>query len=282
MDKTTAHILCDINTAFYHNNAPSFSVTRTAPWHGWKECARLFEEHGTVTANSASKASVFDLACGNLRFEEYLCERFPRASFSFFTVDNCEPLLPTINPFVNDDGFLSNPRCNLRFQNLDVVNALLNKMEPLDSFFQKSPCENLCDVSVSFGFMHHIPTQALRFKTLQTLINKTRPNGLIAVSFWQFLNNEKLAKKAHETHEQALDFFASSDAWSLDSACLEPGDFFLGWNNAPNQYRYCHNFSEHEITELACAIEQQAPVLSRFVADGRTNNLNSYLILQKQ
>ncbi len=285
MDKTTAHILCDINTAFYRENAASFSVTRTAPWHGWKECARFFDEHGIIVANNSSKISVFDLACGNLRFEEYLCEQFPQTNFSFFAVDNCEPLLPKSAQTTDDDGFSSSlhyPHCSLWFQNLDVVSALLNEAMPLDSCFEQSLCKSLCDISVSFGFMHHIPTQALRLKALQILISKTRSKGLLAVSFWQFLNNATLAKKAYQTHEQALDFFASSSLQKFDPSQLEPGDFFLGWNDKPNQYRYCHNFSKREIDELACGVAQEAAILSCFIADGRTNNLNSYLILQKR
>ena len=275
MDKTTAHILCDINTAFYHNNAPSFSVTRTEPWHGWKECARLFEEHGTVTANNASKASVFDLACGNLRFEEYLCERFPQASFSFFAVDNCEPLLPTINPFVNNVGFLSNPRCNLRFQNLDVVNALLNKMEPLDSFFQKSPCENLCDVSVSFGFMHHIPSRKLRLKFLNEAMSLIKNGSYLIVSFWQFLKNDSLKQKANKKTDLAI------HTYNIDKKELEDGDCFLGWQDKENIFRYCHNFSNKEIDSYIEYLSKFGRLHTSFEADGKSDDLNFYIVMQK-
>lgn len=278
MDTTTARILCDINTEFYRHNAVSFSATRVSPWHGWKECARMFNEHVLSHTKSPSKASVFDLACGNLRFEEYLCEQFPQTAFSFFAVDNCEPLLPTC-PHNARKGFLLKRSCHtLHFQNLDIAHVLLNEQARLDTSLQTG----LCDLSVTFGFMHHMPTQALRLAALQTLITKTHSKGLIAVSFWQFLNNENLAKKALRTHEQALDFFNASDTWNFDSAQLEEGDFFLGWRETPNQYRYCHSFSESEIAELACAVAQEAEVLSCFVADGRTNNLNSYLVLQKR
>lgn len=110
------------------------------------------------------------------------------------------------------------------------------------------------------------------------------------------MNNEGLAKKAQRTHQEALELFRASStsenkAYSgadskkqlrFDASQLEEGDFFLGWKDTPGQYRYCHNFTEHEIDELVSLVGNEAKVVSRFIADGRTNNLNSYLILQKR
>lgn len=337
MDKTTAHILCDINTEFYRKNAVSFSATRGAPWQGWQECARYFEryfakrfkncssaytgkqrrKHTGKQANvipqgqpnktpggqidellkTPQRASVFDLACGNLRFEAFLAERFSHIDFSFFAVDNCDELLPEksfgMSRSNNSANIPSSGTVNsLHFQNLDVISCLLDGNEHFASYFDAEPC----DFSVSFGFMHHVPTQLLRGNVMQALIDQTQSGGLIAVSFWQFMNNEGLAKKAQRTHQEALELFHASNidenkAYSgadsknqlrFDVSQLEEGDFFLGWKDTPGQYRYCHNFTEHEINELVSLVGNEAKVVSRFIADGRTNNLNSYLILQKR
>lgn len=279
MNQETIHTLCTINSLFYETNAASFSATRGAPWIGWKKCASLFAEHFKhdrshhwQASNTAPKSfNVLDLACGNLRFEEFLSAQFPETPFSFYAVDNCEGLLP--------------PSQTVFFQNLNIVDALVDSGTPLSSHINTP----LCELSVSFGFMHHIPTQKLRLETIQALIDKTRPKGLIAISFWEFLNNAGLAKKAERTHAEALAFFEQGQHFpeinqniSLDPSQLELGDYFLGWKDTPGQYRYCHNFSESEIDELANAVEGSAQTIARFVTDGRTENLNSYLVLQKR
>lgn len=279
MNQETIHTLCAINSLFYETNAASFSATRGAPWIGWKKCASLFAEHFECNKehylqanNTAPKSfNILDLACGNLRFEEFLSAQFPKTPFSFYAVDNCEGLLPQ-----NQTVF---------FQNLNIVDALIGSDTPLSSRIDAP----LCELSVSFGFMHHVPTQKLRLEVIQALIEKTTPKGLIAISFWEFLNNVGLAKKAERTHTEALAFFeqeqrclGNNQSISLNPDQLEPGDYFLGWKDTPGQYRYCHNFSESEIDELANAVEGSAQTIARFVTDGRTENLNSYLVLQKK
>ena len=446
MDKTTIQTLCDINTRFYQSNAPSFSATRNAPWLGWKKCARLFEEK--VFAGANPNVSVLDLACGNLRFEEFLSEQFPHVAFSFYAIDNCNELLPsekvsaqseesstatalTGSPestelseallggsptvtastgsvestglvelaqpkesaqpekvaqhgaqnkpagLLTKDCFASN---KIVFQNQDIIVSLLDEEHESASqagethtqanttAFQTSKtrtqadltasqagetnaqanqnpasqnCGTFFDIAVSFGFMHHIPTQQLRLKALQKLIDAVRPGGLIAVSFWEFLNNEKLAEKAELTHQQALAFFSQQEVKKLESlgdasesqqkakslesledasesqqavknlessnnnsenqqtakfrqeealarhTCLditqlEKGDYFLGWKDTTHSFRYCHNFTEEEIDELANAVKSKATPIAHFLADGRSDNLNSYLVLQKR
>ncbi len=356
MDKTTIQTLCDINTRFYQSNAPSFSATRNAPWLGWKKCAHLFEEK--VFAGTNPNVSVLDLACGNLRFEEFLSEQFPHVAFSFYAIDNCNELLPNEKVSVQSekpaqqgtqsklagvltkDCFASN---KIVFQNQDIIASLLSEEDEARAQTNtttsqtyktraqtnQNPASQSCgarfDIAVSFGFMHHIPTQQLRLKALQKLIDAVRPGGLIAVSFWEFLNNEKLAEKAELTHQQALAFFSQQEVKGRESlkgisesqqeakgfeslgdasenqqavkfcreetlphnACLditqlEKGDYFLGWKDTTHSFRYCHNFTEEEINELANAVKSKATPIARFLADGRSDNLNSYLVLQKR
>lgn len=250
MNDQTAKILCKLNNDFYRSQSASFSATRQSPWTGWGECTRLLRE-----ANFAAGASVavFDLACGNLRFEAFLAEEFPDTDLSFYAVDNC------------DDLVASNQ--TVHYQNLDVL-GVLNKARSLTASFEAPTC----DLSVSFGFMHHIPQPQDRLAVLQALIEQTAQGGHVIVSFWQFMNNEALAKKAHATHQQAL--------VELDLPPLSGGDYLLGWKDVPGRYRYCHSFSEPEIDDLAQAVANEATPVARFKADGRTSDLNTYLVLK--
>jgi len=108
------------------------------------------------------------------------------------------------------------------------------------------------------------------------------------VSFWQFLNDPRLAAKA-----------ATVTAEGRAAHCLptfQENDFLLGWQHAEGTYRFCHHTPEDEIDALLAAIrEPSAPSTSgcappaplpfreiaRFSADGKLGNLNRYLILQR-
>lgn len=65
---------------------------------------------------------------------------------------------------------------------------------------------------------------------------------------------------------------------------LEPGDYFLGWKDLPGQYRYCHHFTDEEIDRLIAEITNDftnSTLVDSFTADGKTNNLNRYVVLGK-
>ena len=77
-------------------------------------------------------------------------------------------------------------------------------------------------------------------------------------------------------HEQAI-----SDL-ELAAADLEAGDHLLGWQRVPGVYRYCHSFSEAELDSLPVELSDLAELEERFEADGRTGNLNTYVILRRK
>jgi SAM-dependent methyltransferase len=232
------------------------------------------------------------LACGNLRFEDFLTSALPETSFAFHAVDNCDSLVP--------------PMSNVSYQSLDILDAPQNS-----SCLNDRLAAPLCDLSVSFGFLHHVPFREYREEVLASLVRQTRPGGFVIVSLWQFLNDEALAKRAQTTHERALE--------ELGLPALDNDDYLLGWKNLPGTYRYCHHFSESEIdrliesvapkatraaalsasattlaptaapsasvttlapTSTAASASPSASLLARFTSDGRTANLNTYLILK--
>lgn len=250
--------LCALTGEFYRANAESFSQTRQSPWQGW---VRLLE---VVDARAAEREPLrmLDVACGNLRFERYLADALPSRMLSGYAVDNCDPLVEAGER--NESDALS----RMSFQNLDAIErlsggSLRESLEAPDAS---------CDLVVSFGFMHHVPLERWRVELLRALIAKVRPGGFVAVSFWRFLNSDKLARKAQETTDRARA--------ELGLPELPQNDYLLGWQDTQELYRYCHHFDEPEIERLLAMVADSADLVSRFEADGKTGNLNEYVVLR--
>lgn len=250
--------LCALTGEFYRANAESFSQTRQSPWQGW---VRLLE---VMDARAAEREllRVLDVACGNLRFERYLADALPGRVLSGYAVDNCDPLVEAGER--NESDALS----RMSFQNLDAIErlsagCLREALEAPDAS---------CDLAVSFGFMHHVPLERWRVELLRALVAKVRSGGFVAVSFWRFLNSDKLAGKAKETTSRARA--------ELGIPELPPNDYLLGWQDTQGLYRYCHHFDEPEIERLLAMMADSADLVSRFEADGKTGNLNEYVVLR--
>lgn len=255
MDKTTANILIQANNRFYAEQAVSFGKTRNNSWPGWQ---RVLEAAGLTADNTLPRQpiSVLDLACGNKRFEAFLEQRLTEAAFQFHTVDNA--------PF-EDCNDLRSPVTHLQ---LDVLSTLMQEEE------LSLGADH--DLSVSFGFMHHVPGQTMRAQTLRALIQATAPGGHVALSFWRFLDSPSLAQQAHDALEPAC------AALALDPAQLDEGDAFLGWDGKPDVWRYCHSFCDTEIDQLVAECKDIADVIDRFRSDGRGQNLNEYVVLRRR
>lgn len=313
-DAATIRQLNALTSDFYAREAASFSATRQAPWHGWEkawECiaacnsapgrrASSGDTSGTSSASSTSGGdtsgaplSVLDLGCGNLRFERFLAER-TSAPIRVTALDNCPEL-------AGDKGDLPDA-ITMEFQTLDLVEALL------DGTFADHLPHAERDLAVAFGLMHHLPTFALRTRTLEGLVDSLRPGGLAIVSFWQFLNDPRLAAKAAAT--------TAEGRAALDLPAFRENDFLLGWQHAQGIYRFCHHTPEQEIDALlsavhasgsSAAVEREPgaargsippaggrPAVSalsfrkisfreiaRFSADGKQGTLNRYVVLQR-
>ncbi len=313
MDINTAKILNDLNRSFYLNQCDSFSQTRQSPWTGWENCIETFLKFQT-SCNAEENVRVLDLACGNLRFEDFLAQNLPCTQLHVCAIDNCDPL-------AESGGF--DLTASVDYHHSDIIGDLIAQKESgADAKAKAAEAEGAaimgagtkakevsaaaaaeaqataqaetttagarentaleqlsfpaCDLSVSFGFMHHVPSQELREKVLALLVSHTQLGGIICVSFWQFMNNEKLADKARRNHMHAL-----QDLHQLDANQLDAGDFILGWSETAQAYRYCHSFSETEIDKLLEAVSPQARCVERFAADGRDGRLNAYVVLQR-
>ena len=247
MELETARALSALTTDFYQRVSASFGATRQAPWPGWE---RVLEVAG---AGDLPTLRVIDLACGNLRFERFLAERVPGVRVWAF--DACDALM--------DEGVAAlsktSSACDLHVRHLDVAKALFAD-DDLSRCIDAPPA----DLSVCFGFMHHVALPAHRAAVLRALAAVTRPGGYVAISLWQLERSPRLRAKARPV--------PGGDA----------GDYLLGWQDEQAVQRYCHSFSEGEVDELARTEAAQAEEVARFSADGRAGDLNRYLVLRRR
>ena len=286
MDTRTAHVLNDLNQRFYEACAPSFSDTRSAAWQGWRGCldaacgnleGRPNGRSGAVDGEGEA-LRVLDVACGNLRFESFLADELGDHPFAVCAVDTCEFLardgaeafgLPVQfeGPGGRSVSAASLKPGDIRFRTCDIVAQILDGGQLGFADF---------DAAVCFGFFHHVPGQQARIDLLDKLIASVRPGGVVAISLWRFMDDERLARKALEASVQArIDM-----AGTVDFDALEAGDYFLGWQDMRGVYRYAHSFSDGDVDELVDAASNRAQLLARFRADGRTNDLNEYLVFR--
>jgi SAM-dependent methyltransferase len=278
MDLQTARRLSDLTTTFYAHVGASFSATRQAPWPGWQRIAELAwgrdDADGRGAADGRGDAAekdhmagrhdagekddtagrhdagerVLDLACGNLRFARFARSRCPDARV--WAVDNCDDLA---SAYAGTDA----QERYVQFQHLDIARTLLDGQDL--SAALEAPA---CDLCVCFGFMHHVPLPQHRADVLHALVDHAAPGGIVAVSFWQFERDARIMAKAQPLADK--------------------GDYLLGWQGRRDVQRYCHSFCEEEVDSLASAVAKQAREVDRFSADGKSGDLNRYVVLQRR
>lgn len=286
LDATTIDFLRQVNNDFYARCAPSFSASRNAPWVGWRSCLEAVQDCGAVrlcdgpdvhlygcataqpgAIRKGASVRVLDVACGNMRFAAFLREELRGRHIDYFAVDDCAGLVPHLP---EDEGFST---C---FQNLDIIGELAVGVGLAHAIDAES-----CDLVGCFGFFHHVPSFELRVRLIDALLQKTASGGVVCASFWQFMGDEKFVKKAETWNSKAKSELASA---GLDASQLEAGDYFLGWQNEPGLWRYCHDFEELEIDALVAAACEgsKAREVARFSADGKSGAMNRYVVLQKR
>lgn len=244
-----ALMLNRVNADFYAQVADSFSATRSRPWEGWRRIVEL-------AGGSGRAARVLDVACGNLRFERFLKDELPYAPRRFTCVDSCASLVGELPDDVD-------------FFEQDIVSSLVSG--------------GLCntvgadfDLTVCFGFFHHVPALDLRVRLLNDLVARTAPHGLICISLWCFLRDTRLAAKADAATKNACERFG------IERSALEPGDRFLCWQEREDVFRFSHSFDESEIELFASSVSDSAEIVEIFNADGKHGDLNTYLVFRKR
>lgn len=284
MDLQLIQKLNSLTSSFYAQVATSFSSTRTNPWQGWQQLAPMLQDlllqHGSLT--------VADFACGNLRFEDFLlrtlgdngasvagreestCMQSAQKQLSCYAFDNCPQLM---HEAALDLTSPQDIQFDLQLCTCDLMDALL-------SWKGEDTCiERPVQLAVSFGFMHHIPSFSLRVQALKYFASSLNEGAVLCVSLWQFMKSPYLAYKA----QQALERACVQGVLSVkEIAGLEAGDMLLGWQESTEYFRYCHNFEEPEIENLVSSLDNTLALEERFVADGKSQDLNTYLVFRKK
>lgn len=321
MDVAFAEKLSELNNDFYRNQAVSFSDTRHAKWPGWERCL------DEIRAASRDKQAlrVLDIACGNLRFEEYLakyCEELP-VNWQVFVnaLDACDDLVPEtcagkqvirstqknsgeasgvskakkesetsgINKAKKEDktedALLSSGlsrsvkriTCDMAvtFTHCDIMQALASNTLK-DALKVENFSEERAQVTVAFGFMHHVPLLEWCLQLLNDMISVTAPDGFVCVSFWRFMDDEAMAAKARKTHSQAIDYLVKNgyfddcfeetrteNPWT--SVQLEAGEF-QGTSNDESRnattFKLCK--SDNEVRDVAAFESRKSDIFQQF------------------
>lgn len=246
MKAETIRKLNQLNEDFYNQVAKPFSQTRQHSWKGWEKVVEILKNQALPET-----IKILDVGCGNGRFGAYLAEQLPQQKINYVGIDNNQSLLNEAKSTLKD-------KINsLHLIKVNVVNQLL--------LFEDILPESDFNLIVAFGVLHHIPGQELRKRFLTILANKLKPSGMAVVTAWQFFNDEKLRSKMVEPSIADIE---------LDE--LESHDYILSWDREVLAYRYCHFADRYEMESLTAEIPLHKTF---FLADGKNDTLNQYLIL---
>lgn len=258
MDEQTRQALGAINRRFYRRQAEGFSNTRSAPWGGWARVlttARRLGAGSRVEYSALNPLRVLDVACGNGRFGTLLQQQWG-APFSYWGIDSSEELLATA----------ADRLAGLQDLRLSPWDLLVGTGEPIWS------TERFSLIAV-FGLLHHVPGADLRLRLLRSLGNSLAPGGVLAVSVWRFGLDQRFQRRILPWED-----FNRSAEQPIALERLEEGDVLLRWGNEPGVVRYCHAVSEVEQEAWEGHLGLRSK--DRFLADGRSEQLNQYHLFQ--
>lgn len=243
MKDETMQRLNAINQDFYQTDACEFNQTRSFFWLGWNQILNLLKKN--------KKLNVFDVGCGNGRFALFLKKN--NFKFTYFGCDQSSNLLN----FARDK--LIENKINFNLKIIDLINQT-NKLNLYKNQF---------DLISLFGVWHHIPSNKKRVELLKNLVNNLKQDGILIISFWQFVKNKKLVQR-NQPNFQHL---------KIDENDLEKNDYLLTWEKGAKKYRYCHFSDLKEIKNIIKNIDLK--IINHYYADGKNNEMNLYVIFQK-
>ncbi len=224
--------IIELNNQFYKKVAPFFAQTRMNAWIGWEKLP--LPKNG---------AEVLDVAAGNLRFYKFLQSK--NLTVNYLGIDACKPLLE-----------LSATEKNY-FQTVDILQDLLN-----DRDWRAQLSGKKYDYIICSAFFHHVPVPEWRERLLEQMSELLKTKGVLVISLWQFMNDEKMRQRVKED--------------------LGNNDFLLDWRSGIEATRFCHHFDEIEIeNDKKWAKKKGLNMIDEFKADGATGQMNHYLIFER-
>ncbi len=267
MQRSTVELLAEVNRDFYRRHAEAFDASRRDPWPGWRNVLRLARAGSTAAdalgpAGKDAKASVLDLGCGNGRLLAALAACWAEP-VDYLGLDASLALLARA-------GLRAGPPAGsrVRFAVWDLVGRGLTGCGGAACF----------DLVACFGFLHHVPSFAIRQAFLESAWARVRPGGMLALSFWQFGDHDRFRRRLAFWDELGPAVRLAEEAGRLAAEDLEPGDHLLRWGDG-EAVRYCHFADRTEVRRLT-----RLPGVERefaFLEDGRTRDLNLYVLLER-
>jgi len=241
MKAKTKTQLLNLNRKFYTDFAGDFSSTRQSYWPGWEVLSKI------LTKINFRFQSVLDVGCGNGRFLEFLLRKYDE--FDYFGIDY-------------SDSFIKQNRKKYqrKFVSFEVVD-----LSAVDVFKLR---RKSFDLIVLIAILHHIPEAASRQKLLKYFSKKLNKNGVMVLTFWDFMGESALLRK-----------IIPWQSINIDKNEVEQGDYLLSWGKNNAALRYCHYFSEEE--KYSVINSTGLEVRETYTADGKSGRLNTYVILQK-
>ncbi len=201
MKEKYANEILEMSRRGYEEISHDFSQTRKVFWEELEFLGDYIENGNNV----------LDIGCGNGRFLEVLRGKM----FQYTGVDNSESLISCAKTWQGEKGVF--------------VCA-----SALDLPFEKE----VFDVAVSFGVLHHIPSQKLRKQFLREANRVLKKDGMLILTVWN-LWNERLTPVIKKHAMQKL----------LGKSQLDFKDVFLPFGKKENA-RYLHAFTKRELKKL--------------------------------
>lgn len=265
MNCQTIAALNRINRGFYNQLGEEFSRTRKNPWPGWTRVVSLCREHRGAAAVGA-RLSILDVGCGNGRFLTFSQSRLRQAT-RYVGVDMSLSMLAEAR-----DGAVRG----------SAVPAVVLAADLTSDRSVRCLKAESCDLVVAFGLLHHIPGRQARQRLLSSLASCLAPDGVLAVSFWQFGEQERFLRRAIPW----VDYNAWADE-RIDLDELEEGDMLLAWGDldagepgaSGRAARYCHYTDATAAARLIGFLGMKT--LGRFLSDGGGGRQNLYYVLVK-
>lgn len=238
MTEAVIRKLNQVNQEFYTIVSEYFDRTRQYSWEGWDQLIKFLK------TEKKEIHTVLDIGCGNGRFYQYLVENGYKVQYT--GIDANEYLLEKARNSFPKGTWLKG----------DILNDLAIE----DQHY---------DLIVSFGVMHHIPSYAKRQNLVKEYSSLLTDEGVLCLSFWNFLDDARIAKKQ-----------VNWDEIGLSENDVEEHDYLLTWDRGARAIRYCHYYSDYEIDKLTSSAHLVAK--QKYKAEGKDGLLNTYLITQKQ
>ncbi len=244
--------LNEINARFYQQTAAAFSQTRGFYWQGWKDLLPIIKP----LTKEKNQFKVLDVGCGNARFAEFLFRNKVHKNLVYHGLDNSQDLLE----------FAEKKLAKLKFEQEFIVTDLVESL--LDGSFEEKLPHKKYHLTTLFGVLHHIPSRKLRRELVVSLGNSLTSGGFLVFTAWKFLNEARLEKK--QIHPSVVE---------IDPEDLEVNDYILDWQKQVTAYRYCHFTDDQEMEELIA--DSGLELVEQYNADGKSGNLNHYVVLKK-